>query len=138
MADIIMKGKIATTPKIKCSKNAVACCRFVFEKEKKDGFFETLSFGKLCDTVLKKMEVGDGVTIEGNIKSFSFYDADGTCLYGCFVELEKIIFNGGSYIDRETERHTIYINSLQTDNVLPVPEHDYNLLNECSKEELLW
>lgn len=108
------------------------------KKKKKDGFFETLSFGKLCDTVLKKMEVGDGVTIEGNIKSFSFYDADGTCLYGCFVVLEKIIFNGVSYIDRETERHTIYINSLQTDNVLPVPEHDYNLLNECSKEELLW
>ena len=40
MADIIMKGKIATTPKIKCSKNAVACCRFVFEKKKKMDFLK--------------------------------------------------------------------------------------------------
>lgn len=138
MSEVVMKGKVIKKPVLKYTKDAILCCRFVFEKEEEDGFFSVLAFENLCSPLLE-LKVGSNVCIQGNLKSFCFYDADDTCLYGCFIALNKIEFNKKTYSENFPEKHNKYIKLLKEDNILPVTEDDYAVLNEyCKEAELNW
>ena len=114
-------GRLVKDPEVSTSRGDMSICKFTLavdrryqkDKEKEADFIRCTAFGKTADHVGNYYHKGDGITVEGEIRTGS-YDKDGIKHYTTEVIVSQVEFPMG----KNQKKGDAYEGFVQTEPVI--------------------
>lgn len=146
MQEVILKGKIITSPMVRwiTEYKNTEITRFIIEKEQTGKCSAMIvCFGKWASAIGKMVTSGDVVNVSGRLRGFVFHDADGTPHYVNYVAADKITTDDGNVnLSNELDVNEILkmeetcLEIMNENDYLPVSENDYEQLIESAGDNV--